>query len=65
MDPTQKELEQINETLASAVETADEIAVQAGEPDPPMGISSRADILSKALEGVRADVQALRSELEG
>jgi hypothetical protein len=59
----QDDFDRVDETLASLSESAKSMAVDAGTTDGDLG--ARMHTLQKALEGARADVQDLRSELEG
>jgi hypothetical protein len=63
-DATRKDFDQINESLESLRETAKGISVVAGSLKESGQIGERAHVLSKAIEGVRSDVQALRDRLE-
>jgi hypothetical protein len=59
----QNDLDRIDESLSSLTDTAEGIAVDAGLADPPSGLDSRARTLSKAIEGVRSDLQELRESI--
>jgi methyl-accepting chemotaxis protein len=59
----QNDFDRVDETLASLSESAKSLAVETGTTGGDLG--ARMHTLQKALEGVRADVQDLRSELEG
>ena len=63
-DAARKDLDRINESLESLRETAKGISVDAGAANGSGQIGERAHVLSKAIEGVRSDVQALRDRLE-
>ncbi len=63
-DATRKDFDQINESLESLRETAKGISVDAGAASESGQIGERAHVLSKAIEGLRSDVQSLRDRLE-
>ncbi len=63
-DSTRKDLDRISASLESLRKTAKGISVDAGAANGSGQIGERAHVLSKALEGVRSDVQALRDRLE-
>jgi len=62
-DAARKDLDRISASLDSLRETAKGISVDSGAASESGQIGERAHVLSKAIEGVRSDVQALRDRL--